>query len=324
MDKKQEKNEDDEFSESFLQTLEQQTNWDGSPMVKYRGFWYLKRFIRQELSSHKHFKARDSDIILSTLPKSGTTWLKALAYSIVNRDTIYRDIGQNPLLTCNPHTLVPFLFMFEENNPHEFDQPTDPRIFATHTPFEALADSIRQSACKIIYVCRNPLDQFVSIRHFLIDNKIEKDHAGPLGLDESFDMFCEGTHPVGPFWDHMTGYWNAQLENPRKVLFLKYEDMKEDIVFNVKKIADFLGCPFSSEEEERGMVEEISEMCSFQSLKNVDRNGYSFKGIFKNSTFFRKGEVGDWSNCLTPAMAERMKKLVEIKFQGSPGLTFKI
>ncbi|KAL7120683.1 hypothetical protein ACP275_02G137000 [Erythranthe tilingii] len=324
MEKKHDTKEDDEFSESLLQTLEQQTNWDGSPMVKYQGFWYLKIFFRQELASYKHFKAKDSDIILSTLPKAGTTWLKALAFSIVNRDTIYRDIDQNPLLTCNPHKLVPFLVAFKQNNPNQLDKLTDPRIFATHVPFKALADSIRESACKIIYLCRNPLDLFVSARQFLTENKLEKDHAGLLGLDESFDMACEGTHPYGPFWEHMIGYWNAHLENPRKVLFLKYEDMKEDIVFNVKKIADFLGCPFSSEEEERGMVEEISKMCSFQSLKNVDKNGYSIKGLFKNSTFFRKGEVGDWSNYLTPAMAERMKKLMEIKFQGSPGLTFKI
>ncbi|KAL7158205.1 hypothetical protein ABFS83_02G126600 [Erythranthe nasuta] len=322
MEKKQDTKEDGEFSESLLQTLEQQTYWDGSPMVKYQDFWYVKRFFRRELTAHKHFKAKDSDVILSTLPKAGTTWLKALAFSITNRGTIYRDIDQNPLLTCNPHKLVPFAF--EENSPNQFDKPTDPRIFATHVPFKVLADSIRESACKIIYVCRNPLDLFVSARHFLTANKLEKDHAGPLGLDESFDMFCEGTHPYGPFSEHMTGYWNAHLENPRKVLFLKYEDMKEDIVFNVKKIADFLGCPFSSEEEERGMVEEISKMCSFQSLKNVDENEYSIKGLFKNSTFFRKGEVGDWSNYLTPAMAERMKKLMEIKFQGSPGLTFKI
>ncbi|KAL7158204.1 hypothetical protein ABFS83_02G126500 [Erythranthe nasuta] len=324
MEKKEDTKEDDEFSESLLQTLEQQTNWDGSPMVKYQGFWYLKIFFLQELASYKHFRAKDSDVILSTLPKAGTTWLKALAFSIINRGTIYRDIDQNPLLTCNPHKLVPFLVAFKENKPNQLDKPNDPRIFATHVPFKALAYSIRESACKIIYMCRNPLDLFISARLFLTENKLEKDHAGLLGLDESFDMACEGTHPYGPFWEHMTGYWNAHLENPRKVLFLKYEDMKEDIVFNVKKIADFLGCPFSSEEEERGMVEEIAKMCSFQSLKNVDKNGYSIKGLFKNSTFFRKGEVGDWSNYLTPAMAERMKKLVEIKFQGSPSLTFKI
>ncbi|KAL7147707.1 hypothetical protein ABFS83_06G125000 [Erythranthe nasuta] len=292
MEKKQDTKEGDQFPE-LLQTLEQQTYWDGSLMVKYQGFWYVKRFFRREFTSHKNFKEKDSDIILSTLPKAGTTWLKALAFSIVNRNTIYRDIDQNPLLTCNPHTLVPFIITFEENNPNQLHQTTDPRIFATHVPFKTLANLIRESACKIIYLCRNPLDQFVSARHFLTANKLEKDHASPLGLDESFDMFCEGTHPYGPFWEHMTGYWNAHLENPRKVLFLKYEDMKEDIVFNVKKIADFLGCPFSSEEEERGMVEEISKMCSFQSLKNVDKNGYSVKGLFKNSTFFRKGEVGE-------------------------------
>jgi hypothetical protein len=35
------------------------------------------------------------------------------------------------------------------------------------------------------------------------------------------------------------GYWKASLERPDKVLFLKYEDLKEDIISNLKKIAGF-------------------------------------------------------------------------------------
>ncbi|KAL7106055.1 hypothetical protein ACP275_07G086900 [Erythranthe tilingii] len=104
--------------------------------------------------------------------------------------------------------------------------------------------SILESECRIIYICRNPLDMFISYRHFSLENKFVKD-ATPLELDEAFDMFCTGIHIMGPFWDHVLGFWNAHLENPRKVLFLKYEDLKEDIGFNGKKIVEFLECPFT-------------------------------------------------------------------------------
>ncbi|KAL7124679.1 hypothetical protein ABFS83_14G064500 [Erythranthe nasuta] len=321
------------MEEDELQKLEQRTNWDERLLVKYQGFWCPLPFFRPVLSAQKHFKAKASDLILSSLPKSGTTWLKALTFSIANRN-IYPNIDtQSPLLTSNPHKVVPFLelnlYLNQENPDLENLQliTNTPRIFATHMPFDALPDSISKSECKIVYICRNPLDQFISFRHFSLQNKFgEEDHqAGPLELDGAFDMFCDGVHPFGPFCEHMIGYWDAHLKNPDKVLFLKYEDLKDDIGLHVRKIAEFMECPFSLEEEQQGLVEEISKVCSFDNLKNleVNKNGYSVNGIVKNSSYFRKGQVGDWANHLTPAMAERMEKVIKSKLQGS-GLTLHI
>ncbi|KAK6116885.1 hypothetical protein DH2020_049376 [Rehmannia glutinosa] len=247
----------DEIHE-LLQTLDPPAYYDGSPLVKYNDFWSPLQFLRRLLYTQRYFEAKDDDVILASVPKSGTTWLKALSFSIVNR-TVY-TIDQNPLLTCNPHALVPFLeHLQHEGNPGFISTP---RIIATHIPFNNVPDSIRESKCRIIYICRNPLDQFISGRHFyqenkhvFRENKVEKDFE----LCEAFDLFCQGIYPYGPFWDHMLGYWNAHLKNPEKVLFLKYEDLKGDIALYIKKIAEFLGCPFSVEEEKQGLVEEIAE-----------------------------------------------------------------
>ena len=51
-------------------------------------------------------------------------------------------------------------------------------------------------------------------------------------------------------------------ENPDKVLFLKYEDLKEDIITHIKRLAHFLGFPFYEEEERVWIIEEISRLCS--------------------------------------------------------------
>ncbi|KAL0297361.1 UNVERIFIED_CONTAM: Cytosolic sulfotransferase 17 [Sesamum radiatum] len=96
----------DEFQE-LLQTLEHQTNWDGQRLVKYDGIWLLELLFRPILSAQKYFKAKDTDVILSTMPKSGTTWLKALTFSIANRSVF--PIDRSPLLTSNPHKVVPAL-----------------------------------------------------------------------------------------------------------------------------------------------------------------------------------------------------------------------
>lgn len=114
----------------------------------------------------------------------------------------------------------------------------------------------------------------------------------------------------------------ASKEEPHKALFLKYEDFKEKNLFYVKKSADFLGFPFSEDEEKQGMIEEISRFCIFDNMSNleVNKNGAHATGL-KND-IFGKGLVGDWKNYLTPSMAERLEKMSEGKLSGSD-LTFK-
>ena len=71
-------------------------------------------------------------------------------------------------------------------------------------------------------------------------------------------------------------------EKPEKVLFLKYEGLKEDIIPHLKSLAHFLGIPFSEEKERQGMMEEIAKLCSFDSLLNLEVNGngkHKFSGI---------------------------------------------
>ncbi|KAH7569422.1 hypothetical protein JRO89_XS06G0159200 [Xanthoceras sorbifolium] len=124
------------------------------------------------------------------------------------------------------------------------------------------------------------------------DMKIE-----PFSLEEAFEMACHGIQEFGPVWEHVLGYWKANLDDSdqKKVLFLKYEDVKEDSAFYVKKLADFLGCPFSNVEENQGVIEEIVKLCSFENMKDleVNKNGGFLGTMFKNSMYFGEGKVLD-------------------------------
>ena len=102
---------------------------------------------------------------------------------------------------------------------------------------------------------------------------------------------------------------------------MKYENMKEDILSHVKRLAEFLGFPFSLKEEREGVVQEISRLCSFETMKKSDVNRDPEKSII-HVDMLRKGKVGDWANTLTPLMVENLSKVVEEKLEGS-GLVFK-
>ncbi|GFY93463.1 P-loop containing nucleoside triphosphate hydrolases superfamily protein [Actinidia rufa] len=150
----------------LLVPLPKEKGWSGSDhLYLYQGFWW-------GVMAAQHFQACETDFILASTPKSGTTWLKALMFSIASRGCY--TLSQNPLLTSNPHDLVPFL---EKPGliPNDFQSP---RLFSTHIPFHSLPESIKNcvTRCRVVYLCRNPFDTFISDWHFLTK-------ANPNSLD---------------------------------------------------------------------------------------------------------------------------------------------
>lgn len=62
------------------------------------------------------------------------------------------------------------------------------------------------------------------------------------------------------------------MERSNKVMFLKYEEMKMKSDFYLKKLHEFLKCPFSKEEESKGVVDDILYLCSFEKLSELEVN----------------------------------------------------
>lgn len=175
-------------------------------------------------------------------------------------------------------------------------------------------------------MCRDPKDTFVSLWQFARNASLkglDSSTSEVAELEKVFELFCDGVTIYGPYWDHVLGYWKASLESPERILFLKFEDLKKEALFYVKKMADFMGFPFSLEEEEKGMVQKIVDLCSFQNLSEleVNKSGHLHGYLFEKKLFFRKGETGDWKNHLTPTMATRLDQITGQKL-GSSGLTF--
>lgn len=83
-----------------------------------------------------------------------------------------------------------------------------------------------------------------------------------------------------------------------------------------------MGCPFSPEEEAREVVDNISRLCSFENLSNLDVNkSGNCYGAWSIEHYFGESEVGGWRNDMTADMVEQLDCVTEQKLQGS-GLKF--
>ncbi|XP_010460594.1 PREDICTED: cytosolic sulfotransferase 7-like [Camelina sativa] len=307
--------EDDEETMNLISSLPSCVDFEGTKLCQYQGCWYDSKTMQGILNFQREFEPQDTDIVIASFPKSGTTWLKALTVALVERSKHSSD--DHPLLLDNPHGLVPFLeLIFETSKPDMTNISSSPRLFSTHVAFQTLREALKNSPCKIVYVWRNVKDVLVSFWYFKCAIlKIEEE--GSM-LESLFESFCEGVTNHGPFWEHVLSYWKGSLEDPKNVLFLKYEELKTDPNVQLKKLAEFLGCLFTVEEEESGSVEEILDLCSLSNLKNLEINktGKTARRS-DHKTFFRKGEVGDSKNYLTPEMEKRIDMIIQEKFQGS-------
>ncbi|KAL1534734.1 hydroxyjasmonate sulfotransferase [Salvia divinorum] len=71
--------------------------------------------------------------------------------------------------------------------------------------------------------------------------------------------------------------FGLDLNEPENVLFVTFENMLEDPHGHVKKLSDFLGCPFEKEEDDE--VEEIVKNCSIERIDTLTKEIFHSLGF---------------------------------------------
>ncbi|KAM4723092.1 sulfotransferase 1 family member D1-like [Rhinophrynus dorsalis] len=261
----------------------------------------------------ENFQARPDDIVISTYPKAGTTWVSEIVDMIYNdgdsekcrRDTIYNRI---PFMEFR----LPGLIAGVE----KLKTTPSPRIIKTHLPIKLMPKSFWEKNCKVIYVARNAKDVAVSYFFF---HKMAKTIVDPGPWDKFLDNYIKGDVCYGSWHDHVKGWWKKRQDY--HILYLFYEDIKEDPKREIKKIAHFLDKELSEE-----ILEKTVHHTSFQEMKNNNMVNYTTVPVemmdHTISPFMRKGETGDWKNHFTVAQNEKFEEDYQRQMSGE-GLHFR-
>ncbi|XP_058185574.1 cytosolic sulfotransferase 10-like [Rhododendron vialii] len=123
--------------EFFYSSFPRVHNWGEDYLSQFQGFWFLPSFIHGSKPVVDLFQPLSTDVILASSPKMGTTWLKSLLYSIVNRPS-----KSQLLTTSHPHEIVPSLELqvygepLSDSSPPRFPSNTasSTRLLSTHLP----------------------------------------------------------------------------------------------------------------------------------------------------------------------------------------------
>nr|XP_033796150.1 sulfotransferase 2B1-like [Geotrypetes seraphini] len=242
---------------------------------------------RESLKLAQDFQFQDTDIVISTFPKSGTVWMQEILTLICSKgDSLVAETVPNwvraPWLE---HTY--FRETVQENG--------GLRIITTHLPYDILAPALKNSKAKVIYMARNPKDVAVSYYHF---HKFAKFLPEPGTFGDFLDRFLNGKVHYGSWFQHVKS-WLRHQENA-SFFFITYEDMHWDLRGSIEKLCGFLNCSLSSEE-----LDSVEQHCSFNRMSQNSMVNCTLISpeIMDHSKgkFMRKGIAGDWKQHFTVA-----------------------
>ena len=269
----------------------------------------VPKFIKQEvLHKLKELSLRDDDVWIVTYPKAGTTWTQYIVHLIHNggKDDGRKIIDAVPWLETGGNRDVSF----------SAEDMTPPRAFKSHMPYERMPCGLPNSTpCNYIYVARNPKDLATSFYHHY-----RRTHVLGIEWKEFFEYFLVGKVEFGDYFDHVLSWWAHRDDD--NVLFITFEDLKQDPESMVARIATFMGYSHLSQE----MIKIIAEKTAFDKMRDNAAVNYSWKRSKGESDpqatpFMRRGAVGDWKNQFSVEDSQRLDKIYQDRLSGT-GLDF--
>lgn len=239
----------------------------------------------------RNFRARTSDILITTAPKAGTTWMQQILHQLrTGGDERFNSIDDVvPWLEIDRGTLTWQQILAG------FEQLPEPRIFKTHCTYEQTPGV---DTARIILSSRDPRDCCISFYHHVMNmTEAARSHAC-LDHLHTFDDVFDAWITFGAWYRNVGSWWPHR--NDHNVLWLRYEDMKTDLAGALTQILEFLHRDLNDHELAR-----VLEYCSFSWMKThadkFSRQLQLEKPAFKPGQFIRKGEIGTTRPELGPA-----------------------
>ncbi|XP_072747004.1 sulfotransferase 1B1-like [Anoplolepis gracilipes] len=274
--------------------------------------WFLPYKCAEQDNINKilNFEIRPDDTWIISYPRSGTTLTQELTWLVAN-DLNFDEARQRTLIERFPYLDLGLILeddVLANDTPEEQkiskysiefvqNQPS-PRFIKSHFPLDLLPTVVNND-CKIIYVARNVKSVAVSWYYFQKDLKL---------YEGTFEQMCDdfmNDHLMWtPYWEHVKTAW--AIRHKPNVLFLFYEDLRKNLVENIKKIATFFGKTYN--EVQIVKLAEHLNIENFRKNPMVNRHMPTQRGNPK--VFIRQGKTDGWKELFTLELEKRFNKWI--------------
>jgi aryl sulfotransferase len=234
---------------------------------------------------------RPDDIIISTPPKSGTTWTQGIVSALL------WPAGDAPGSLFDRTAWVDVRFNELDELREKLDGMQHRRFIKTHSPADCVPFDDRLS---YVVTYRDGRDAFMSwLNHRatmrweaveVANARAAADGVRPWHRYEGDEhrVFAEWQEDCNPI-RHLASWWpRRHLDN---VIFLHYADLKADTEGELRRLAEFLELPVADEHWPR-VLDEVSIDSMRSSAAETGRMNFLFDGGAES--FFHQGTNGRW------------------------------
>lgn len=229
---------------------------------------------------------RSEDIIITSFPKSGNTWVRFFLCNIISLREWGGETVTFPKLDATmPELGVSNLLM---SWPHD----TIPRVVKTHKPRWPIFRGNR-----VILLVRDPRDVMVSYYHFETGKRNGQ-------FSGSFSEFIRHPKFGVEAWCRHYASWRTQA-----TVVLTYAELKKDDVETFDRMLETIGVSLS-----RTLIRQAAERSRFEKIQEVEEK----EGVRENSDHFeegeqftRKGETGQWDEYFNTTDLYYTRSLIE-------------
>lgn len=225
------------------------------------------------------------DVFIVSYPKSGNTWTRFLIGNLIH--------PQSPADFSNINLIIPDP---EGLSKRQLARMPRPRYIKSHQYFDPRYKNI-------IYVVRDPRDVALSQYHFHRKRKLLQDGAS---IEEFISRFVAGkTSPYASWGENVASWMSTRGDRPGFML-LRYEDMIENTIRELAKVAHFIGLQASQEQlaqaVARSSVHEMRRLEQKQALL-----WSSTKETRQDVPFVRAAKPGGWEAELPEASVREIE-----------------
>lgn len=238
----------------------------------------LKTDKNSQPSASRSVKVLPDDTFIVSYPKSGNTWLRFLLANLIY-------LERQSITLSNFEKLVPDIY---ENTQEQLLSISKPRLIKSHEYFDPKYP-------KIIYMVRDPRDVAVSYYHYLIkERQIDEDYP----IDEWIKPFIAGEfHPQFGTWAENVGSWLGARNGRDDFLLLSYEELLNDSLKTMQKVASFLGV--TTDDNQLKRVIELSSANRMRELEKKEKWLSNKDNTRTDKPFIRAAKSRSWETDLS-------------------------
>jgi hypothetical protein len=238
------------------------------------------------------------DTFIVSYPRSGNTWTRFLVANLLH--------PQEPATFANIERLVPDA---EAQSNRALKRVPRPRYIKSHEYFD-------HRYRKVIYIVRDPRD--VALSYYNFERKYRHiDDAYPL--ERYVDDFVSGRLSSADWgsWGENVGTWISARAKDPKFLLIRYEDMIENPVQELARIAEFFGIEAGSQR-----LENVVQCSSAQRMRELEQKQadqwVSTKNHRPDIPFVGTASSGEWKSKLSAESVVRIESAwgALVKFLG--------